>query len=322
MTDETKSTATESGEKSPSLPRRLAFDRTARLALIAVLLWVGWSTMKSMAFLVSGSKSPRQTDVAQPVPVATRPDELLEGRPADGFWTFAGSDWQAANSTVPEKELRKRLESVGKVDEPQISETTREGEDFLRLLRMLASRSENPDGGCTYSLDDESLRSRVVTQMIDNVEHIVGGAGAVPLGDGTWRLVELRRRSKTATNSAKRAAYLLPVPAGTQRVFARWTHDDTLLLEAVLLQTRHEGPVEPPSPRSHLLRLWENEGWQAQALTPSYSGLLDHMFIRGDETIRAWSAWTPGDRTEPLLVLVRVLNTASQTDVSQRGEYQ
>jgi hypothetical protein len=265
----------------------LVLERTGRGILLAAVGAMGWYTLHGVSWFMKGRQVQRPPESIGDVEPARAGalDGCLPQSPSalrlqhpDGFWRFPGWDWELGRSDVSKRELGERLADVQLVRNADDVDPVHEEGDFLRVLRMLAVRRELPDGIAAYSLDGEAFKVRICTRTAGKGEYVVGGMGAFMVGEGSWALVELRRRFMHRSGTTDGDAQLLPLPEDSRMICARTARDGEVLLELVELR------AEPDT----LRWFWGEHGWCVRDAPTGDAGSWSCICSKADRIVHAW----------------------------------
>lgn len=227
----------------PSLTERLV--QIGRLCAIAIVVVVCLSTARSMWRLFHPTKQIVKQE--EPPPSAA---EIVAALPAKGYWTFSEFNWRLSQRAAAGVDLDKYLREAA---ERPLADDTPTNEETL-VLQWLTTQSVKPlpltEDTNIWKLTGSMPIHAVVRERMDQ-RRLVVAVLELPDRDGNQLWEISPQNAKAEATSTK---HLLPLPADSRRVMARWSQDGQLMLES----------INTPDPIERLLPLWKSHGWKTK----------------------------------------------------------
>jgi len=292
MTD-TPPTKTEN-RSDPIRPAwRRVTQRVARLSVIALLLWVGWTTARGISALFA---PPETVTVSNPPTVEAVPSlpQLVYALPKDGYWTFGEVRWQVGVSQVNARIMQQRFDELLSAEVERAAHSG--SQRFLQAFKRLPTQILTKGDRTRYQVQGQRYQWCVVSEKDEDnrKEWLVGVAMAFAGKNNRWNLFEFRQPRRRVRNSTRQTdRHLLPLPQNAQRVSCRRSRSGEILLEFIDL----------PAMSDDLLSRWTAAGWKLRKTMIGSSPAFSYLCRKGNRTVYAWSVPTTGEgRT---LILVR-----------------
>ncbi len=264
--------------------RRLKYiERAFTLAAILVVIILGWSAISGFAALFRKSpEGPANTDVSRLADIPAAPEPLLDFS-RGGHWEMAGWNWKIGLSSVSDAELESRWSELASQPLPSdLSDAEKQAVDrLLEGIRKLPVKTAVDGSTTSYTLDQDSIRIRVVSRREGDRESVVGMSAAVRrAAEGTWSLMTLESRPAGSLNSVK---HIMPLPQGTVRLSGRTDESGQIVFEI----------VESPFTLSALVDYWKETGWEQQPGAGVVAPEKNFLFARNGTVVQAWQV--PGE---------------------------
>ena len=265
-----------------------------RVGIIALLVWIGWSTVTSLQELLRIDQKAGQSGIALENELISPviPTEAIAREPDEGHWIFAGWNWRIGRVEISTGHLEERFDElktshIERLDVPEESEL-----ELIEVLRRLSPETRSNNGREVYRYDAVDARLQVVAAEVERTVQLQSVAVALRQSDGRWQLLELLPVVHSAKMAGKTGQlHLLPLPRDSKRLVGRWKRDDLPQLEIATLSQNVE----------ELTVRWRSDGWILRD-SGHNAPLPGKLWQRDDRIIYTWTPDT--GKTIRTLVLV------------------
>jgi len=252
-----------------------------RAGLIVLLAVLGWRMIPSLHTLFQDSQQATQSEITPETGFVSGliTGDFLERHSDQGYWTFAGCNWQIGRREVSDSWLEKRFDEL-QTSEMLIRDVSEESEEkLIEVLRQLSHDTQTIGGREIYHYDSVDARLQVVVASVDGAAHIQSAALALRQSAVQWQLWQLLPATRNVTNSQRSAkSHLLPLPMSATQLIGRWSRDNQLQMEIVTLTES----------AAKLSGRWRSDGWGARdsRLETPMPGTL---WQRQDRVVYSWT---------------------------------
>jgi hypothetical protein len=269
---------------APASKRAAAWNhlkRAGRLALILWLLWFGGWTAVTLKELLGddAAESAAAAPGSDPAGVIDSLAALDEG----GRWAFIDGPWSIGVVTLSTNEFAPYW-AKSPADPTEFADVGEVETTVLDLVRSMELIPEADGPRTHYRYEASGILAEVSTLEVAGRPRLCWGRLAMSTTPGEWKVMETRAGSAAV---AGHEASVVPTPAGTQRLAARYDAAGTLRGEFLLVN----------GPAAQLLEHWRTTGCRVTAVdledsTPIRRYLLS-VAGRPVHTV-VWDSQTPG----------------------------
>ncbi len=259
------------------------FVMAVQVAMIGLVLWLGFSTFRSMSTLFGKTKKLTDVQEANVKSNQSSVDEIAATFiPPAGHWTVEGLEWGLGRSEMSAEEVDGRMREIF-VSEAAHAEDAAAPlpsitSDWRKLIDQAGQLEPIKQGDNTiYRIEQPALKARIVVRQSGDSEELIAGAIAFPASGDRWELIDLVPNASHGEGDP--VPHLLPMPIGAQRSMARWSQDGGLLMELISLNA--DGRL--------LMQMWKSAGWSVHPSRMGDPANFSLQCHRGDDSIYAWS---------------------------------
>jgi hypothetical protein len=261
---------------------RRAFGLSSSAMMVGLVVWCGWSTMRTM----SQGLRPREVAgqrISSNLGSAPSFFDALSGLDAHGYWSFGGWQWKVGRTTVPAAKLDEHLWSLAASTSAQIVASEKSDIEILALLERVGSDPQEYEDSLVYRWGNEDNTIQLVVNS--PAKRIVSLAFTSAIGPDQFEVWKALRASSPADGVAVEE-HLLPLPAGSRQLAARCDDEGELILEIVTLDLNCE---------HHEFRACcQSAGWRVDCVRAETGSGSYFLCQRNGEEVSAWSASSDG----------------------------
>jgi hypothetical protein len=262
--------------------QRLVF--AGRLLVIALLIGICWSTAHSLYRLFRPAPMiAAPANDAIPLPI-----ESINTLPPEGYWTFSDFDWRFSQHDVAVADVPTYLQQLARSDAPIEPKPSAQELDILKSLAVQGVERKPLTPDTLHYRWPGPLTMHALVRERAGERRLLAAVLELPSGDQR-KLLHLSPQAASA-EVKESPQHLLPLPAETARVVARWSNDDELQLEC----------VSTPHPLTEILRLAEEGGWKVRSFIAAPDEIGTYLCEREAELILVYEL--PADTTKLMLV--------------------
>jgi hypothetical protein len=273
----------------------LYLKRAGRLILVAWLLWFGGWTIFTLRDLLVDSSANVASDSAVGLSPSDDPAALiheLADLDAGGRWAFVDGPWSLGVVTLSTNDFAGYW-AKSPADPNTFGEVAPIENTVLDLVRSmdLAPQADAPH--TIYRYESADTLAEVATLEVAGRSRLAWARLAMLTAPGEWKVLEARAASPTANAPTATAAdsFTIPVPAGTERLAARYDaagalRGDFLLVDAPAEKLLDHWRVAGCSPTSLDIDTAESAAVPIRRYVLTVDRRLIHAVV--------WNSQTPG----------------------------
>jgi len=256
----------------PQSPWLRGLGYGVRIAVAALVLWLGWAGINTFTALLRDDPPPH-TIAQQAADTQAASFDWSQVVAAGGAWSFGDASWSVSVRPVADAQLPAAL-ARPLADPTAFLPATDAERSILDVLKQMPGGSTERDGGTEYVYESPAFQYVVRTRQVGGERRVCWARGAVRRGEQDWTLMETRPGDASPAAAVRGA--LLHYPP-----------------DVVLLASRRNAADEPacefirtPGTLSALAEYWRGREVAATPVVVGEAGLEEMICAAGGRMFR------------------------------------